>query len=105
VSRQEKALKAYLKIKEKAAKRNRRRKMGKTQWNPQVGDLVLVLRQTVSDAVAGITSKFMRPYQERANVSKVIPRSMCEISEINGKVRGVFNKNALKPYLQEEKNS
>jgi hypothetical protein len=76
--------------------------MGKTQWNPPIEDLVLVKRQTVSDAVAGISSKFVRPYQGRAKISKVIPPSMYEISEINGKVRGVFNKNALKPYLQEE---
>lgn len=101
-SHQEKALKAYIKLREKATKRNRRRKVGKTQWNPQVGDLVLVKRQTVSDTVAGITGKFMRPYQGPVKISKVIPPAMYEISEMNGKVRGVFNKNALKPYQQEE---
>jgi hypothetical protein len=101
-SSQEKALKTYIKMKEKAARRNRRRKLGKTEWNPRVGDLVLLKRQASSDAVAGVTGKFMRLYQGPMRISRVIPPSTYEISELDGKVRGMFNKNALKPYLKEE---
>jgi hypothetical protein len=32
----------------------------------------------------------------------VIPPSTYEISTTNGKIRGEFNKKALKPYLEEE---
>jgi hypothetical protein len=39
---QEKAMKAYLRMTEKAAQRNRKRKMGKALWNPQIGDLVFI---------------------------------------------------------------
>jgi hypothetical protein len=35
----DKVLKAYLRMKERAARRNRKRKSGITKWNPQIGDL------------------------------------------------------------------
>jgi hypothetical protein len=49
-------------MKEKAAKRNRRGKNGTSNWNPQVGELVLAKSQAVSDAVEGIMKTFVRPY-------------------------------------------
>src|SRR5215510_13198057 len=49
-SLQEKVLKAYVKMKEKATKRNERRSSG-SKWRPQVGDLVLAKCQAISDAV------------------------------------------------------
>ena len=61
-SLQEKVLKAYVRMKEKAAKRNKRGKIGSSKWKPQVGDLVLAKCQAVSDAADGITKKFARPY-------------------------------------------
>jgi hypothetical protein len=101
-STQQKALKAYARMKEKSVRRNKRRMQGRTQWNPQVGDLVLVKRQATADAVAGVTSKFIQLYQGPLKVAKLIPPSMYEIVEIDGKMRGVFNKEAMKPYLQDE---
>jgi len=60
-SLQEKVLKAYVRMKEKAAKRNKRGKNSSSKWKPQVGDLVLV-KCHVSDAADSITKKFARPY-------------------------------------------
>jgi hypothetical protein len=57
----EKALKAYIRMKMKAERRKGRRKLGKHRWDPQVGDMVLVKPEAVSDAVAGITKKFIHP--------------------------------------------
>jgi carboxylesterase type B len=54
-----KVLKAYTKMKEKASKRDRRRKLGNSQWTPKVNDKVLVKKQPMSGAVKGTTSKFM----------------------------------------------
>jgi hypothetical protein len=72
-STQQKALKAYAKMKDKSVRRNKRRRLGRTQWNPQVGDLVLVKRQATADAVAGVTSKFIQPYQGPLKVAKINP--------------------------------
>jgi hypothetical protein len=61
-----------------------------------------VKRQATADAVAGVTSKFIQTYQGPLKVARLIPPSMYEIVEIDGKRRGVFNKEAMKPYLQDE---
>jgi hypothetical protein len=60
-STEDKALKAYERMKLKADRRNRRKKRGRHQWDPQVGDLVLAKQQAVSEANAGFTSK---PFQD-----------------------------------------
>jgi len=62
VGLQEKVLKAYVRMKERAAKGNIRGKNGRSKWKPQVGDLVLAKCQAVSDVADGITKKFARPY-------------------------------------------
>jgi hypothetical protein len=62
-----------------------------------VGDLVLSRSQPLSKAAKGVTSKFMRPYEGPWRITKIIPSSY-EISSSSGKVRGVFHKQALKPY-------
>jgi hypothetical protein len=61
-SLQEKVLKAYVRMKEKAVKQNERGKNSSSEWKPQVGDLVLAKCQAVSDAADSITKKFARPY-------------------------------------------
>ena len=61
-SLQEKVLKAYVRMKEKAAKRNKRGKNSSSRWKPQVGDLVPAKCQTESDASDAITKNFARPY-------------------------------------------
>jgi hypothetical protein len=47
-------------MKEKAARRSKKHKLIKAKWDPQIDDLVLVKRQTISDATAGLTSKFTK---------------------------------------------
>jgi hypothetical protein len=49
-STEDKALKAYAPLKLKADRRNRQKKQGRHQWDPQVGDLVLAKQQAVSEA-------------------------------------------------------
>jgi len=58
---QEKVLKAYVRMKEKATKRNKRGKNSHSKWKPQVGDLVIARCQAVSNAADGTIKKFARP--------------------------------------------
>jgi hypothetical protein len=98
----EKAVQAYLRMKLKAEKRNRRRKVRKHRWEPRVDDLVLAKRQATADAFSGISSKFIHPYAGPFRISKIIPPAMYELVELNGKMRGVFQKDALKAYQQDD---
>jgi hypothetical protein len=93
--------KAFLKMKQKAERRNRMRKVGKHKWEPQVGDLVLAKRQAVANAIAGISSKFIHNYAGPFRINKVMPPAMFELCEMNGKIRGVYHKDALKAYQQD----
>jgi hypothetical protein len=54
----EKLLKAYARMKLKAEEQNRKCKTGRTNWKPEVNDLVLVKRQPAADAAQGVSSKF-----------------------------------------------
>jgi hypothetical protein len=83
----------------KAEKRRRKRKPGSTKWEPQLNDHVLIRIHPMSDAVRGITSKFIRPYEGPYVITEVLSPSMFEISDLNGKARGKYNKQSLKPYL------
>ena len=67
-----------------------------------MNEQVLVRAQQTSDAAIGVTAKFIHPYEGPYIISKVIPPSTYEISTTKGKIRGEFNKRALKPYLEEE---
>jgi len=96
---QEKVLKAYVRMKEKTAKRNKRRKNISSKWKPQVGDLVLAKCQAVSDAVDGITKKFVRPYNGPWKITQVINPTTYEVANEQGKIKTVFNQKAIKPYL------
>ena len=58
-----KVLKAYTRIKEKASKRDSRRKLGNSRCTPRMNDKVLVKTQPMSDAIKGETSKFMLLYE------------------------------------------
>ena len=49
----------YAKMKKRAMAREKRRKQGNAKWNPELNEKVLVRTQPVSDAVRGITSKFV----------------------------------------------
>jgi hypothetical protein len=96
---QEKVLKAYIRMKEKAAKRNKRGKNSSSKWKPQVGDLVLAKCQAVSDAAGGITKKFARPYDGPWKVTRVINPTTYEVADEQGKITKDFNQNPMKPYL------
>ena len=95
----DKLIKAYARMKLKAEKRNIRRKTGRIQWLPKLGELVLVKSQTVSDAAQGVTAKFQMPYEGPYVISKLISSAIFELSEPTGKIRGIFNKVHLKSYL------
>jgi hypothetical protein len=92
---------AYLTMKKKATKRKRRRQLGSTKWEPEINEEVLLKCQPTSDAALGITAKFMRPFDGPWVITKIIPPSCYEISDKAGKIRGTFNKVALKKYLRE----
>jgi hypothetical protein len=96
---QEKVLKEYIKMKEKAAKRNKRGRNGTSNWKPQVGYLVLAKNHAVSDAADGIALKFVRPYDAPWEVTCVINSSTYEVADEVGTIVKVFNQKALKPYL------
>ena len=58
--------------------------------------------QPTSDAAVVVRAKFIHPYEGPYIMSGVIPPFTYELSTTSGKVRGEFNKKALKPYLEEE---
>jgi hypothetical protein len=99
-SLQEKVLKAYVRMKEKAAKRNkRRRRSSGSKWRPQVGDLVLAKCQGVSDAADGVTKKFARPYDGPWKVTRVVNPTAYEVAVEQDVIRKVYNQSAVKLYL------
>jgi hypothetical protein len=73
-SLEDKVLRAYARIKLKAAKRKQKRKVGNAKWEPQVNDQVLLRIQPTSDSAQGITSKFVRPFGGPYIIKKVSPR-------------------------------
>jgi hypothetical protein len=86
-------------MKLKAERRNNQRRTGRTKWNPKLGELVLVKCQATSDAMQGITGKFLRPYEGPYLISRMINPAIFELTDKEGKIRGIFNKTHLKPYL------
>jgi len=70
-----------------------------------MSEKVLVRAQPASDAVVGVTAKFIHPYEGPYIISRVIPPSTYELSTTNGKVREEYNKKSLKPYQEEEETS
>jgi hypothetical protein len=92
-----KVLKAFTTMKRKARDRRKRRRAGNQMWEPKLDEQVLVRAQQTSDAATGV-----HPYEGPYKISKVIAPSTFELSTAKGKVRGEFNKKALKPYLEEE---
>jgi hypothetical protein len=94
--------KAYSRMRRRAEARERRRKRGNAKWEPKMNDKVLVKTQPMSDAVKGITAKFMYVYEGPFLINKVLDHSAYEIRDERGKVRGEFNKKQLKPYKEEK---
>jgi hypothetical protein len=100
-SLQERITKAYTRMKEKAIKRNKKKKKGSTVWEPRINDEVLLRCQHNSDAVQGVTRKFVQNYGGPWLIYDIILPSIYELSDMQGKIRGRFNKASLKPYLRE----
>jgi hypothetical protein len=90
-------MRAYEGMRKKARDRRERRKTGKKIREPKVNEKLLVKAQPTS-----VTAKFIHPYEGPYIISGVIPLFTYELSATSGKVRGEFNKKALKPYLEEE---
>jgi hypothetical protein len=95
--------KAYSKIRKRAEARERRLKRGNAEWVPKLNEKVLVRTQPISDAVKGITAKFMYLFEGPFLISKVLDYSAYELKDERGKVRGEFNKRQLKQYREEGK--
>ncbi|GFG31595.1 hypothetical protein Cfor_06952 [Coptotermes formosanus] len=95
---QTKIAKAYEKMKEKINTRNKKKRKDNRHWKPKLNDKALLRAQPVPDATAGVTAKFLRPYEGTYVVTKVTPRSTFELSEENGHFRGKFNKKLLKEH-------
>jgi hypothetical protein len=93
--------KAYAKIRNRAADRERRRKKNKCNWEPQVGDVVLIRNQPQSDAARGVAGKFQHSFIGPYVITSIIPPSIYEVSVERGKIRGIFNKRDLKPFRGE----
>jgi hypothetical protein len=97
---QEKIAKAYERMRQQAHKRKNKRKHGNENWKPKIHDKILVRTQPNSDAIAGVTGKFIRPYEGPYMISKVIPTSTVEVCDGNGKFRGQFNLKSVKVYKE-----
>jgi hypothetical protein len=78
--------------------REKRRKRGNAEWKPELNEKGLVKPQPISDAVRGITSKFLHLFQRPYRISEVLSHSAYELRDDQGKVRGEFNKKQLKQY-------
>jgi len=96
----EKIAKAYERMKQRAHERKNKRKHGNATWKPNVRDKVLVRTQPSSDVIAGVTGKFIRPYEGPYMISKVIPPSTVEVCDRNGKIKGQFNLKSIKVYKE-----
>jgi hypothetical protein len=94
----QKAVKAFMRMKQKAEKRRQRRKMGKHVWEPKVNDRVLVKQQATADAAMAKSSKFSLPYLGPFKIAKITPPAMFELHDMNDKLRGVYHKTALKAF-------
>jgi hypothetical protein len=97
----DKVMKAHARMRKKARDRREWRKMRNKTRESKVNEKVLVKARPASDAAVGVMPTFIHPYEGPYIISRVIPPSTYEITT-SGKVRGGFNKKALKPYLEEE---
>jgi hypothetical protein len=97
---QEKIAKAYKRMKRKMQKRRDQRRRGNSQWKPVINERVLVRTQHNSDAIAGRTGKFARPFEGPYCISKLIPPSTVEIIDNEGRSKGVYNWKSIKPYRE-----
>jgi hypothetical protein len=60
-----------------------KRTHGNATWKTRVNDKVLVRTQPNSDAIDGVTGKFIRPYEVPYMICKVLHPSTVEVCERN----------------------
>jgi hypothetical protein len=61
---------------------------------------VLVRIPHNSDASAGFTGKFSRPFEGPYLVSKIISPSTVEVCDSEGRIKGIFNWKSIKAYRE-----
>jgi len=98
---EEKIRRAYVKMKKRTMAREKLRKRGNAEWNPELNENVLVKKQPISDAVRGITPKILHLFQGPYRISKILGYSAYELRDDQGKLTGEFNKKQLKQYKEE----
>jgi hypothetical protein len=59
-----------------------------------------VRTQSISDAIAGVTGKFIKPYEGPYLISKVISPSTVEVCDRNGRFIGQYNLKSAKVYKE-----
>jgi hypothetical protein len=57
-----------------------------------------VRTQPSSGAIAGVTGKFIRPFEGPYMISKVIALSTVEVCDNNDKIKGQFDWKSIKVY-------
>jgi transposase InsO family protein len=98
----EKSMKAYTRMRQRAAARKERRQRARTHWNPKLFEIVLVRTQPISDATKGISGKLERPYQGPWKVTKIVSPSIFELTDQQGRNREIYNKRTLKQFRSEQ---
>lgn len=93
---QEKIAKAYERMR-RAHNRKYKRKNGNSTWKPIVYDKVLVRTHPSSGAIAGVTGKFIRPFE---GTYMIIALSIVEVCDNNDKIKGQFNWKSIKVYQE-----
>jgi hypothetical protein len=74
-------------MRKRAQKRKNKRKHGNSTWKLRVHDKVLVRIQPSSDAIAGVTGTFIRPFEGPYMIDTVIPLSTIEGCVSNVKIK------------------
>lgn len=81
-----------------AIKRVAKQRVGTKQY--QVGDLVLLRTNPVSDAAAGLAQKFALLYEGPLKISSLPHPNVYELVDPQtGKIKGTYNTANLRPYL------
>jgi hypothetical protein len=94
--------KAYNRAKSKAEKIRNKRRKGKFEWNPQIGDLVLVKSQIISDATKDMIGKNQQTYEGPFLIREMTNPGLFRLESELGVSKGLFHISHLKPYIVPE---
>jgi len=78
----------------------RKRKAGLTKWESKLHDQVLVKSKPKTEALQQVTANYTPTYSGPYIIAQIITPSTYELSTLDGKIRGEFNKTAFKHFLQ-----